>query len=882
MSSLRGRFIILLTLIASFVAAFILLYWGPASEEQSRARLIQATESQMRVVSESILTNVLQRQYADLIESLDSILQKEKSWVGISVHDRHGRRIYPLFDPSNPDAGKRVDRLEHVIEFRGAPFARLTVFLDIEADLQRLHSENLFLTVTLVGVMVLGMGMLAGMLSVMVDEPVTALVRAAEKLAKGDYTGQLPTKGPTEILRLYSSFREMRDAIHDNEQALIEKEAQVRELSYAVEQGPVAIVLTDTNGRIIYVNTRFEMDTGYTKSEILGQNPRVLSAGQTDGAVYRDMWAALEQGREWKGEFVNRRKNGTQYHVAASISALRDEDGNVIRYLGFENDITARKAAEMQLQRAKEEAEAARAEAEFASKAKSEFLATMSHEIRTPMNGVIGVTGLILDTELTTEQRHFAETIRASGEALLTIINDILDFSKLEADRLELEQSDFNLNQLIEETMSILATQAHQKGLEVSALTAPETQGLFRGDPGRLRQILVNLVGNAIKFTANGGVMLETSLVREADARKQIRFAITDTGIGIPEKDVDRLFESFTQLDASTSRRYGGSGLGLAICRRLVEAMGGGIGVDSEFGVGSTFWFEIPLPVVVAADQRDLQEKTKKLAHAKILVVDDNAVSRDVLRRILKSWDISAAAVDSGQKALEIIRKSQRSGKPVEAVVLDYHMPDMTGGEVIKQLRADPETADTLIIMASSEPESEYRKAFPNHLPQTFLLKPVRPSLLLDALLAQLIPGNEQPKSTLPTAPQSSAEAGTRLRILVVEDNTINQMVARGILENLGHFVDMAANGREAVEAVTALPYDLVFMDIQMPEMDGYAATKAIRSSGGDHATIPIVAMTANATKEDEEACLAAGMTGYVSKPIDKTRVAKTIRTVVD
>ena len=695
------------------------------------------------------------------------------------------------------------------------------------------------------------------------------------------------------------------------EAALHESEARTRLI---IDTALEAVITTDRNGRIIEWNAQAERIFGWSAHEVIGRNLPDTIIPQSHRLRYCEYVQGLLEPRDLSDsnmlvEMIGLRRDSRGFPIEIAMTPMPVE-GSVI-FSAFIRDITSRKEAEQalkdyarQLEHINQQLDAALREAKAATEAKSTFLATMSHEIRTPMNGVIGMTRLLLDTKLTDEQKEYAETVRTSGDHLLMIINDILDFSKIEAGKLDLEVIEFDLRLAVEESLDLMAERASSKGLNLACLFHADVPRNVIGDPGRLRQVVMNLTTNAIKFTDCGDIVVEVTAEAQSTEEASIRVAVTDTGIGISEEGRQRLFQPFSQADGSTTRKYGGTGLGLAICKRLVEMMGGTIGVTSRVGEGSCFWFRVSLRKQAQTSRGD-ESSAIALTGLRALIVDDKAINRRILESMTRKWGMEPTLADSGSEALEIL--SRQHGQPrFDVVLLDIDMGTTDGIELASAIKKRAEGADIrLVLLTSLGRRGDAKKAREAGL-AAYLTKPVRERQLHDCLVAVI---TQRPvASGMPAARESSplitrhslAEITAKLdlRILLAEDNIINQKVAVRLFQRLGYRIDVVANGRAAVEAVSRIRYDVVFMDCQMPDMDGFEATQVIRQREAflagpaspapqglrlrreasdercDTSHVPIIAMTANAMQGDRERCLAAGMDDYLSKPISVDALA--------
>jgi two-component system sensor histidine kinase/response regulator len=738
-------------------------------------------------------------------------------------------------DPAVAEGKRRLDALRGQFdEFNRAE----TALIDARRDRTATSSRR---SVLLAAAGATGSALVLLLLALYLQRAILAPVRrvalAARRLASGRRDARVPLAGRGEIALLAESFNGMADALTAREEDL--RVAGDR-LDGILDHATALISVKDVDGRYLLVGRRWQAETGLSAGDVLGRTDAELLPGRHAAPSRAADLQVIRTGELLEYEREAATADGTRSYLTVKFP-LKDAAGDVYAVATMATDVSERNRA--------------LAEAVEASRSKSEFLANMSHEIRTPLNGVIGMTELLLQTELAPEQREYAQTAASSGEALLGVINDILDFSKIEAGKLELDSHEFDLREAVEDVCEMLAPQAHGKSLELTAFIGDDVPATVSGDRGRLRQIVTNLVSNAVKFTHRGDVSVRVEVVERGSGESTLRFEVADSGIGIEPAKLDTLFESFSQADTSTTRRYGGTGLGLAISRQLVQLMGGDITVTSELGVGSTFSFTVRFPEGLPITRRGAVHVREGL---KVLVVDDNATNRAIVDAYLVSSGARCEQAGSGAEALTLMHAAARAGTPFEVVLLDAQMPEMDGLDLAAAIGQAPSLRSARLVMLTST--GDHRARARELGIEAYLTKPVRRGRLL-ATVADQACEPERAAPALATAPEG-------LRVLVAEDNPVNQLVIETMLFKRGFAVDIAGDGAEALAKLAHSHYAAVFMDCQMPNVDGYEATARIRAQERGDERLPVIAMTAHAMAGDRERCLAAGMDDYLSKPL--------------
>jgi len=782
-----------------------------------------------------------------------------------------------VFDYLNPN-DKKVFGLHQDIDLFGVKWVLISE-VDSDVVLASIYEENKKLIIYFV-LTVLLVIFVALFVTRRIVRPIEKLSDASVEFSKGKRDIKIDIKSTTELEHLAAVFNDMTKSLSENETLLTQQTKEVKktlvefnELRYALDAHSI-VAITDTKGVITYVNKKFQDISGYTSAELIGQNHRILNSGAHTAEFWKNMYKTISNAEVWNAEVCNVNKSGAYYWLDTTIVPFLDENKKIQSYIAIRTDITDSKELEHELIQANETAQAS-------VKAKGEFLASMSHEIRTPMNGVIGMLGLLMNTKLDDGQKHQAGLAQSSAKALLTLINDILDFSKVEAGKMDLEYINFNLRNELGDFAESIGFRAQEKGVELILDLKNIEKNIIKADPGRIRQILSNIVGNSIKFTKIGHILIKADLKPTSESKARLIIEMSDTGIGIPEDKVDSLFDSFSQVDASTTRKYGGTGLGLAIVKKLCELMDGTVKVTSELGVGSTFIvdLEVELSPNASLVMPDVNIKGKTT-----LIVDDNSVNIQVLKGQLEYWGMKVDSALSAKEALEILKTNT-----YDIALLDMHMPDMDGEELGYLIREDKKFEDMKMVMMTSLGNRGDASRYADIGFDAYFPKPTTTKDLFHALNVLVDDGEvlyrAEPLVThdyLNTLEVEEEIEWGEVNILLVDDNMTNLLVANGILEEIGLEADTAKDGLKALDMLLNedINYDIVLMDCQMPEMDGYDATRAIRAGqGGDrYKNIPVIAMTANAMQGDREKCEAAGMDDYITKPINPDTLKDTLK----
>ena len=848
-------------------ASFIHFVWSKDHEQELFESFHQTQEAFLKTIEPEITRALITNDLATLFALLEQQMHiHQPYWKLLTLTQANGATIYPL-SPVPPPEGRFVFELDYNIAEDGDNLASLKLYLDWSDEQEIIQRRTNEIELVLL-LLFAAIGLISTLWqNRLIISPLISLNEAVNKFQQGDYEHQLKIQSQDEIGELIQNFSIMRDEHRENEESL-----RIAAAAFDILEG---IIITDNKGNILRTNQAFSEITGYSEDEVIGKNPSFLQSGRHEKVFYQQLWNEINTRGRWLGEIWNRRKSGDVLPLFTTITAVKNNKNDITHFVASYLDISETKQQQKDL-------EIARDKAEVASRAKSDFLATMSHEIRTPMNGVLGMAQLLSDTELNKQQRDYINTIKLSGQNLLTIINDILDFSKIEAQKMELEPVTFNLRNTSFEVARLLTSKANEKGLELLFNIAPSCPQYVIGDPGRLRQVLLNILGNAIKFTEQGHILLDIRCNNKSGQDASIVFKVSDTGIGISNEQQQQLFKPFTQADSSTTRKFGGTGLGLSICRQLVQLMGGEIQIESSVDQGSEFSFEITLPL---SDEPDVLP-SQTLDGLTLLIVDDNQTNLTILDEQFKSVGVQTICLESGEQALKKLKQRSLNKEKTDAVILDYCMPEMDGEELGKIILNNDQLNEIPLILLTSAGQRGDLKRFEELGFAGYLTKPVMDKTLIGMIGTVTDKRYKKHKiltshsfidaSTSDDDNEFTTPQITNARILLAEDDLVNQQVALGILKKLSITPDVAVNGLQVLELAKTNNYDLILMDCLMPEMDGYEATLALRNTSSTE-NIPIIALTANAQQSDRERCIEAGMDDFISKPFEFEELIKTL-----
>jgi two-component system, sensor histidine kinase and response regulator len=868
---MKLRIKLLFLILSYLLIGFIIIHfiWLPRYVSAEKEYWFDEEYEYVRMLATSLTPDLLVSDFGNIYEVLASVKSLKKEWKYIRLYDADGFLLYPVTKISNASE-EGLKSITLFIYSQNQNLGSLEAVVDYESIIETRISQIHILEISLLFALLCLSIFSFFPLDIWLIRPLKDIAKAAHQVTRGNYDSRLPKPSGDEIGHLNQSFQQMRKNLKSRELELVASEQR---LTGIIANSVNGIVTINQFGLIRSFNQAAEKMFGYLQDELLGENVNMLMPNphRDNHDAYLKKYLSTRKKRiiGKAREVPALKKNGEIFPIWLSVGEVMLETEKL--FVASISDITDRKKAEDELRRAKETAEAA-------THAKSDFLANMSHEIRTPMNAIIGMTYICMDTELDLKQKDYINKIYSSAQSLLTIINDILDFSKIEAGKLKLESIPFRMDEVLENLANLVSSKAQGKSIELLFDSDPDLPAILLGDPLRLGQVLLNLTMNAYKFTEKGQIVVRIEKGTITDSTVSIKVTVADTGIGMTPEQCDNLFQSFTQADTSTTRKYGGTGLGLSICKKLVGMMSGSIWVESEFGKGSRFIFNAAFNRDTSLEQQEKKDLPGRLKKLKVLVVDDLPDIRRILQKVLASYSIKAEAVASGEAALDALKAAAKD-EPFTLVLINWELPGVNGVEISRQIRIQKEIGKipTLIMLAEYNREDFMGQVRTEEL-DGFLTKPITATMLINTIMDVTADGDSSDQRTQPSNIRKieAVEGLKGALVLVVEDNKINQQVAKVLLARAGLRVKLAQNGREAVELTKIHNFEAVLMDIQMPEMDGYEATRIIRQDP-ESGNVPIIAMTANAMTGDREKCLEAGMNDHIAKPISMESLFETL-----